>query len=108
MNVPKTVYCLVCLTVGGTFLALAVNDVLIREVASSAFILIIAVLTFPLGFLGIIAGLMAVIFGLITPVEFIVPMTLLCTALGYYQWFHLLPRLFRRRDRKEVLEEVFK
>ncbi|TYC75755.1 hypothetical protein FMN63_05075 [Stappia sp. BW2] len=81
---------------------------LIGEVASSAFILIIAVLTFPLGFLGIVAGLMAIIFGLITPVEFIVPMTLLCTALGYYQWFHLLPRLFRRRDRKEVLEEIFK
>ncbi|WP_454607590.1 hypothetical protein [Labrenzia sp. MBR-25] len=84
------------------------NDVLIREVAASAFILIIAVLTFPLGFLGIVAGLMAVIFGLITPVEFIAPVTLLCTALGYYQWFHLLPRLFHRRDRKAVLEDVFK
>jgi len=56
----------------------------------------LAVLTFPLGFVASAIGFVLIYMGIVTPAEAIFLMTPLYAVLGYLQWFRLLPAFYRR------------
>ncbi len=107
MKFSKLFYVLVCLTAGWTILALIMHGSTSGEFLPGAFFLVIATLTFPLGCLGMAVGLPLIYSGLITPTEFIALATPVCAALGYAQWFHLLPKLYRKKFDEALPEDVF-
>jgi hypothetical protein len=54
------------------------------------------VLTFPLGSIASLFTGGLILSGIISPIEALLFATPLFAALGYWQWFHLLPRIYGR------------
>ncbi|MDO6962353.1 hypothetical protein [Rhizobium alvei] len=54
------------------------------------------VLTFPLGFIASLFAGGLIYSGVFTPLESLLFATPLFAGLGYWQWFHLLPRIYGR------------
>lgn len=59
------------------------------------------VLTFPLGFIASLFAGGLILSVMLTPMESLLLATPLFAALGYWQWFHLLPRIYGRAPDKQ-------
>jgi TRAP-type C4-dicarboxylate transport system permease large subunit len=58
----------------------------------------VAAATFPFGLLPVLVVLSLVYVGLATPAEALAVASPFCAVLGYFQWYVLLPRWYRRSD----------
>lgn len=59
---------------------------------------LLAILTFPLGFLASAGGAYGIFSGLVTPTEALVFATPLHAILGYVQWCRVVPAFYRSRS----------
>jgi hypothetical protein len=55
---------------------------------------VVALLTYPAGVVGILIAMSAIFFGIATPIESLVFFSPVSFAIGYLQWFVVVPRLF--------------
>ncbi|MBX9458239.1 MAG: hypothetical protein KL863_20605 [Rhizobium sp.] len=98
MRYPKLAYV-------GAILILGIGSVVLSSFYSEHDIVILsfgqvllAVMTFPLGFVAAAAGAALVASGIMAPAETLVLITPVHAALGYVQWWRLLPALYRTRS----------
>ncbi len=78
----------------GTFALGAVSGAFDNPFAIAAASMFVAALTFPLGLVAQLLTLPLIYAGIATPAEAIVVMSPVYAALGYFQWYVLLPRLY--------------